>query len=157
MEDETLYLDQQSEPGDVYEAAGFWMRFWAYLTDGIVVFSLNGVILQLATLIKAEQLMISYWTLSSIIAAITFFVYFSVMTKVYGQTIGKMIFGIKVIHEDETADLSWSDIIFREVIGRFIYKSFILLNLLYVVVAFNKDKQGIHDLFGETRVVHTVK
>jgi len=154
---ETVDFDQLRETDTVYESAGFWMRFWAYLTDVIIVFSLNGVILQLATLIKAEQVMISYWTLSSIIAAITFFVYFAVMTKVYGQTIGKMIFGIKVIHEDDTEDLAWSDIIFREVIGRFIYKSFILLNLLYVVVAFNKDKQGLHDLFGETRVVHTAK
>jgi|SRR5690625_1025791 len=139
-----------------YRAAGFWMRFWAYLADAIIVAALNGILLHFVNYFGGDQFMISQWTIASIFGALTFFVYFSLMTKFYGQTLGKMIFGLKVIHENGDTELSWLDIIFREIVGRFIYKSFLLLNLLYIVVAFNKDKQGLHDMFGDTRVVHTV-
>lgn|SRR5690625_3952395 len=138
-----------------YRAAGFWMRFWAYLADLIVVFAINGIVLRLLNILGGHQMMISQWTLGSIIATITFFVYFSMMTKYLGQTLGKVIFGLKVIPADNERELSWLDVIFREVVGRIIYKSFFILNFLYIVVAFNKDKQGLHDIFGETRVIHT--
>lgn len=140
-----------------YRPAGFWMRFWAYVTDLIIVFSINGIILTiLNNFFNTDQLFISVWAFNGMISSIIFYVYFLVMTKYYGQTLGKMIFGLKVIHSDPLdQQLKWSDLVFREVIGRFIYKSFSILNVLYLVVAFNKDKQGIHDLFGDTRVVHT--
>jgi len=152
MDRQSIPMEQHFVP---YRAAGFWMRFWAYLVDLIVVFALNGIVLRFVAIFGGNQVAISYWTLGSIIGAITFFVYFALMTKFYGQTLGKMIFGLKVISENEESELSWLDVVFREVVGRIIYKSFFLLNFLYIVVAFNKDKQGLHDMFGETRVIHT--
>ncbi|MRT18150.1 RDD family protein, partial [Vitellibacter sp. q18] len=50
-------------------------------------------------------------------------------------------------------DLRWSDLIFREVIGRFFHRAFDFLVLLYIVVAFSNEKQGIHDMISNTRVV----
>ena len=72
------------------------------------------------------------------------------MTKFLGQTLGKMVFGLRVVSvKHET--LSWSDVIFREWIGRFISNIF---KLLYVLVAILPDNQGIHDYFADTKVVH---
>lgn len=152
MEIESVSMQNNYSP---YRAAGFWMRFWAYLADLIIVFAIKGIILRILHLIGGDQVIISQWTFGSIVAGITFFVYFTLMTKFYGQTLGKMIFGLRVVHENDVSELSWLDVIFREVVGRIIYKSFFWLNFLYLVVAFNKNKQGLHDMFGETKVIHT--
>src|SRR5690625_300983 len=152
MIDENGHLQPQSSNQQTYishdRPAGFWMRFWAYITDIIIVFSINGIVLKIVNMVNADQITISVWTIGGIVSAIVFYIYFLLMTKFYGQTLGKMIFGLKVIRSDHQS-LQWSDLLFREVVGRFIYKSFFILNFLYLVVAFNKEKQGIHDVRSE--------
>ncbi|HLR80124.1 MAG TPA: RDD family protein [Bacillota bacterium] len=134
--------------------AGFWMRFWAYIVDLIIVFSLNGILLSpLKFINEGEPIEAGIWTISGILGTIILYVYFVWMTKWKGQTIGKMIFGLKVIHKEEKP-LRWSDLIFREVIGRFFYRVFWIINLLYLVVAFDRKKQGIHDKLADTVVIH---
>src|SRR5690625_5583509 len=83
---------------------------------------------------------------------IVLYLYFLFMTKKLGQTAGKMIFGLAVIRADEQP-LQWRDLLFREVIGRFIYKAFFFLHFLYLIVAFSNEKQGLHDIFGNTREI----
>ncbi|WP_053218635.1 RDD family protein [Virgibacillus senegalensis] len=135
--------------------AGFWMRFWAYITDLLVVFSVNGILLSpLHFVNEGQPLDIGFWTLTGILGSIVFYVYFLLMTKFFGQTLGKMLFGLRVIREDD-GSLTWSDLLFREVVGRFIHRVLFLTPLLYVVVAFTNQKQGLHDMFASTRVVHT--
>src|SRR5699024_686129 len=134
--------------------AGFWMRFWAYIVDLIIVFSLNGILLSpLKFINEGEPIEAGIWTISGILGTIILYVYFVWMTKWKGQTTGKMIFGLKVIHKEEKP-LRWSDLIFREVIGRFFYRVFWIINLLYLVVAFDRKKQGIHDKLADTVVIH---
>lgn len=134
--------------------AGFWMRFWAFLADLLIIFSINGILLSpLRFMNEGLDIYISVWTVHGIMAAIVFYLYFLIMTKKLGQTIGKMIFGLRVIRADHKP-LQWTDLLFREVITRFIYKTFFFLNLLYLIVAFNKEKKGFHDMVGNTRVVH---
>ncbi len=134
--------------------AGFWMRFWAFLADLLIIFSINGILLSPLKMInEGLEIYISIWTVSGILGAIVFYLYFLILTKKLGQTMGKMIFGLKVIRADRKP-LQWTDLIFREVITRFIYKTFFFLNLLYLIVAFNKEKKGFHDMVGNTRVVH---
>lgn len=137
-----------------YRYAGFWMRVWAYLADVFIIFSINGILLSPLKFINEgyDISVLNFWTLSGILAALVFYIYFLLMTKLFGQTLGKMIFGLKVIREDGEV-LQWSDLFFREVIGRFI-QNVGFLKLLYLVVAFTDQKQGIHDMFGHTRVIH---
>ncbi|WP_208588735.1 RDD family protein [Gracilibacillus suaedae] len=133
--------------------AGFWMRFWAYLVDLLIVFSINGILLVPFKFINDGFTMdIGFWTVTGIISSIVFYLYFLLMTKFYNQTLGKMIFGIRVIREDSQS-LRWSDLIFREIIGRFIHRVFFICVFLYLFVAFGTQKQGIHDMIGNTRVV----
>src|SRR5690625_3336466 len=137
-----------------YRVAGFWMRFWAFLTDLIIIFSINGILLSPLQFISEEsEITLSVWTLKGILGGVVFYLYFLIMTKKLGQTIGKMIFGLQVIRSD-LQPLQWKDLIFREVIVRFCYKAFSFLHLLYLVVAFNKEKQGLHDMVGNTKVIH---
>ncbi|WP_409251636.1 RDD family protein [Bacillus sp. SCS-153A] len=135
---------------NVFELGGFWMRFWAYLLDLVVISSIGRLIVY--PLFRAMDLSLvkdDMFAPISIISAIIFYGYFILMTKYLGQTLGKMAFGLKVI-ELNGKPLKWGTVIFRELIGRFISASILIL---YVVVAFTNKKQGIHDLFADTTVI----
>ncbi|SDH73653.1 RDD family protein [Alteribacillus bidgolensis] len=137
--------------------AGFWMRFWAYLFDLLIVFSINGLLLSPLMFLESQPVnILGFLTLQGVLSAITSYVYFLLMTKWLGQTLGKMIFGLKVVRKN-AAPLTWPDLLFREVVGRFIYRSLVITNIIYIVVGFTNEKQGIHDMFGDTRVIHVEK
>ncbi|GIN57740.1 putative membrane protein YteJ [Lederbergia ruris] len=131
--------------------AGFWMRFWAYLLDLIMIFSINGILIK--PIFRGLGFSLSdggMFSAYSIVSGIVFYAYFIFMTKFFQQTIGKMVFGLKVVPlKGET--LGWGTIIFREGIGRYISAT---ITILYTVVAFTPKKQGLHDIFADTSVVH---
>lgn len=136
-----------------HQYAGFWMRFGAYIIDVILIASINGILLSPLLLVNGGfPIDIGLWTLNAIIATVIYYSYFILFTKLFQQTLGKMIVGIKVIHKDDTP-LTWSDLFFREVVGRIIHNVFLILKLLYLAVAFSDEKQGFHDMIAETRVV----
>lgn len=137
-----------------YYLAGFWIRFWAYLVDLIVIGSITRLIVN--PIFKLLDISLSDGSMFapiSILTSIVFYGYFVLMTKYFSQTIGKMVFGIRVI-ELKGGKPSWGTILFRELIGRFISTT---IFILYVVVAFTNKKQGIHDLFADTTVVQEKK
>ncbi|MGM0903365.1 MAG: RDD family protein [Bacillota bacterium] len=131
--------------------AGFWMRFWAYLLDLVVIGSINRLLLY--PVFRAFDLSLvetSMFAPIAILTTLTFYLYFVLMTKFLGQTLGKMAFGIKVIPLKGDS-ISWGTVLFREWIGRFISSAILIL---YIVVAFLPKKQGLHDLFADTTVIH---
>lgn len=134
-----------------FKHAGFWTRFWAYLIDMVVIFSISRLIVYPVFRMAGWDLTRNEWYAPIvIISAVIFYAYFVLMTKFFQQTIGKMVLGIKVISL-KNEKLTWSDILFREWIGRFISTTILIL---YAVIAFTKKKQGIHDLFADTTVIH---
>lgn len=135
--------------------AGFWMRLWAYLVDIIVLFSISGIFTSLLSLSEAysSYSLMGLITAKAIITGTIYYSYFLLMTKLTNQTVGKMIFNLKVVSE-ANEKLTWLDLFFREVIGRFIYNSIFIMKVLYLVVAFTPKKQGIHDMIGKTKVIH---
>ncbi|WP_347549283.1 RDD family protein [Pseudalkalibacillus hwajinpoensis] len=135
--------------------AGFWMRFWAYLVDIIVVASLNGILI--TPVIKGFEIPASepaFLPLQAILTGVVYYAYFILMTKFFAQTLGKMLFALRV-QPDQGERLTWGTVIFREGIGRFISKTILFVGFL--VVAFTKNKKGIHDMFADTIVVHEEK
>jgi len=150
VDDVAINTSVESQP----EKAGFWVRFWAYLIDVVVVFSLNGIILSpTAFFPNAAVFEWEYISFIGILSGLVLLYVFSVMTKGFEQTLGKMAMGIKVI-STEQRKIAWGDLVFREIIGRFIHNVFFILKILYLVVAFTNEKQGIHDMIGNTRVVY---
>lgn len=143
--------EKLSSDSNPFRYAGFWMRFWAYLLDLVVIGSINRlVIYPVFRSLEFSIVESSMFAPVAIATAITYYLYFVLMTKLTGQTLGKMVFGIKVIHL-KGGSLSWGDILFREWIGRFISTTILIA---YVVVAFLPKKQGLHDLFADTTVIH---
>jgi len=134
-----------------FRFAGFWMRFWAYLLDLVVIGSINRIIINpIFRLFDVSLSESSMFAPMSIATAITFYLYFVLMTKFFKQTLGKMVFGMKVVTLTEEP-LTWSTVIFREFIGKFISK---VTFVGYLIVAFLPKKQGLHDIFADTTVIH---
>ncbi|WP_445661479.1 RDD family protein [Bacillus sp. FSL K6-3431] len=131
--------------------AGFWMRFWAYLLDCVVIFSINGMLVKpVFRLLDISLSRVGIFSAYAIISGLVFYLYFILMTKYLGQTLGKMVFGLKVISL-KTPGLSWGTVVFREGIGRFIS---VTLKFLYAIAAFTPKKQALHDMFADTAVIH---
>ena len=160
--DEIIYNNEfdREEPAtqmviDELRYAGFWMRLWAYLVDIIVLFSISGIFTSLLSLSGAysNYSLLGLITAKAIVTGIIYYSYFLLMTKLTNQTVGKMIFNLKVVSETNEK-LTWLDLFFREIIGRFIYNSIFIMKVLYLVVAFTPKKQGIHDMIGKTKVIH---
>ena len=133
--------------------AGFWTRFWAYTIDLIVLFAISGIFIK--PIFRAVGLEISnpiflFFSPYKITILVILLLYFTLMTKYFQQTVGKMVMGIKVVSQ-QGKTLTWGNLIFREVIGRFISK---LLVLPYLLVVFMPKKEALHDIFADTYVVH---
>lgn len=149
LKDDTASQLEDSKPPFRY--AGFWMRFWAYLLDLIVVGSIERLVVKpLFRLLELPLGEFNMFAPFSIASAIIFYLYFVLMTKYFKQTLGKMVFGIKVV-DLKNDQLTWGTILFREWIGRFISATIVIG---YIIVAFLPKKQGLHDIFSDTTVVH---
>lgn len=143
--------EQASTKNDLHHYAGFWMRFWAYIADIIIITSIHRIIIYpIFRLMDLSTENTGLFSAINILTAFVFYLYFVLMTKYFKQTLGKMIFGLKVIPLKKD-QLTWDTVIFREWIGRFISAS---IFILYLLVAFLPKKQGLHDLFADTAVVH---
>ena len=133
------------------KTAGFWMRFWAYIVDLLVIGAVTSIVIKpVFYLLDARAEQYAWYAPFTIISAIIFYGYFVCMTKYLGQTVGKMIFGLRVI-ADDGGELTWSAVVFREWIGRFICVKTVTF---YVLVAVVPNNKGLHDLIADTVVIH---
>lgn len=159
-EESTTVESGANRPGEVqyeevlfYERkpAGFWVRFWAYLIDLLVISAATSILLKpVFALLGIDTGNVPWYAPFAILSAILFYAYFVLMTKFLGQTLGKMIFAIRVVSLKKDS-LDWGTLLFREWIGRFISATVLPL---YLIVGFTPLKQGVHDYFADTTVVH---
>ncbi|REC31872.1 RDD family protein [Enterococcus pseudoavium] len=135
-----------------YFYTGFWIRCFAYLVDLLCIAAITGILLGLPAnlfhLAKSRELTSVY----GLSALGIYLAYFILLTKLnQGQTIGKMIFGIRVICFKEE-ELSWQTVLIREGACRFILRgAFFMFG--YLVTIFTPNKQHIGDYFSDTSVV----
>lgn len=129
--------------------AGFFIRFVAYVVDMLIVTSvasiINGVIFS-HFLIELPLGLGVYKILKWIIL----FLYFTIMTyKNNGQTLGKMLTGIRVISLTDEK-LSLYQVLTREICGRYIQEK---IKILYIIIGFTPNKQSMVDMLADTVVI----
>lgn len=133
------------------KTAGFWVRFFAFIIDWLVVGAIVGILINPIFYVAGWDMDESNWYAPmSIISAVIYYGYYILTTKLWSQTLGKMIFGLKVVPL-EGDKLTWGTVIFRELIGRFISNT---VPPVYIMVAFMPKKQSLHDVLNDTIVVH---
>ena len=136
-----------------YFYAGFWIRFWAFCVDMVCITAMTSITIGLVFRLFHWQRLDGLFTAYGFLSIVIYLAYFIVMTKLnHGQTIGKMIFGIRVISFTEE-ELSWQTVLIREGVVRFILQANFFLYLGYIPTIFTSRKQHVADYFAETSVV----
>ena len=134
------------------KTAGFWMRFWAFLLDSVVISAMVGIAIRpLFALMDWDVTGATWYAPFTLLSGFIFYAYFVLMTKFFKQTLGKMVFGLTV-EKDNGEPLDWLTVLFREGIGRFINGC--LLHLPYLIIAFAPKNKSLADYFSDTVVVH---
>jgi uncharacterized RDD family membrane protein YckC len=167
-----IYLQKMREGGGLAVGtrryAGFWIRFAALFVDGLLLGVVFLIILipfgilapfgiavnapgiarnpgMLAAMIGTSPLV----TLASYVAGACYEIFFIANR---GATLGKMLFGLKVIRADGSP-LSVGLSTGRYFAARWL--NMFILGIGYLMAAFDDQKRGLHDRICETRVIHS--
>ena len=142
--------------------AGFWVRLAAYLIDSVIVFFLllvvravmSGVMSVLSGTALGGNILFSY-TLKDIVLYLGEVLYFILCTRYTGTTLGKRAMNLRVIRVDESGELDFFTIAYRETVGRFLCGISICIG--YLIIGLDREKRGFHDMLCDTRVVYGKK
>lgn len=132
--------------------AGFWLRLVAIMVDGFLIFLLQAILGLLLVLIGGDSFNL-HGPMSLLLQGFTTLLslfYWVFFTGYCGQTPGKMLLRIRVIRTDG-GEIGYTKAFYREVIGKFISGLIFLIG--YLMVAFDDQKQALHDRMARTYVV----
>ncbi|TLM65333.1 MAG: hypothetical protein FDZ69_10275 [Deltaproteobacteria bacterium] len=146
----------RAAPADLPKA-GFWIRFVASMIDGLLLGAVQfviGLMLGFAGGAAGDfedggasfALFAITW-LCSMVVSVTYYVFF---TGYNGQTPGKMAVRIQVVRTDGTPLTYWRAFV-REIPAKFV--SALILGVGYLMAAFDRDKQALHDRIAGTYVI----
>lgn len=142
-----------SDKLDYMATAHFFTRFVSYIIDVILIWAMSQILIYpvLGMLgVKDLQFWLPIFSLDNILSGLLFFSYFVLMTYFLSQTLGKMITGISVVDKDKKK-LTFPQVIYRELVGRFINNT--LIYIPYLMIIFTENRIGLHDFFADTYVV----
>lgn len=159
VEEPKEHLDQKPHPenSSVYNNfpdfffAGFFIRFFAFIVDSIIVGAISRILVDGSLNLILKDFYVSNMVIN-LLRLLVLVLYFTILTyATNGQTIGKMLFGIRVVSFKEPR-LKLGTVITREFFGRIIH-SYGILQALYVICAFSPKKQHLGDILADTSVV----
>ena len=142
-------------PSELQPKAGFWIRVVATILDSFLLCIVQFVLTLMISLLvgfmgiaagENPAVSLIIWLFGTTIS-LGYAVFF---TGYCGQTPGKMALRIKVVRTDDS-QLTYGRAAKREVLGKFV--SSILLGIGYLMVAFDQQKQGLHDKIADTYVI----
>ena len=134
--------------------AGFFVRLIAYFVDMLIAALVVGMVkmpFSLAASSGADFLKSNFifdYSFLDVLGYVGIAAYFVLLTYFAHTTVGKMLFHLEVECEKEW---TFINILYRETIGRFLSS---LLNIGYLAVIVQKEKQGFHDMLCDTHVVY---
>ena len=134
---------------------GAWIRLGGTVIDGVIIAIIN---LAFRTALGTESTVVTW--LVPIIGA----VYFIGFWAWRGQTLGKMVIGARIVQRDGSpiglarAILRYAGyfvyfLVIR--IGGVVYVPYIILLVGFLIIAFSREKRGLHDLLAGTVVINT--
>jgi len=133
--------------------AGFWLRCAGWGIDTLIVMTIQlsvGAVLGIVAGQLSEGGEIALMLLTTLLNALIAITYYVTFTGYGGQTPGKMALRMQVIRTDGS-EMNYGTAAMREVLGKFV--SGILLGIGYLMVAFDANKQGLHDKIANTYVI----
>ena len=134
--------------------AGFFVRLIAYGIDMLIAVLAAGMVkapFSIAASSGADFLKSNFifdYSFLDVLGYVGIAAYFVLLTYFAHTTVGKMLFHLEV-----SCGKEWTfvNILYRETIGRFLSS---LLNIGYLAIIVQKEKQGFHDMLCDTHVVY---
>ncbi|HUI80929.1 MAG TPA: RDD family protein [Bryobacteraceae bacterium] len=155
-------LREGAAPVAAQAYAGFWIRFVGWLIDAIIV-GVVGSIVQVilvgsmitipqpgtAVDIGAMGAMMGRLGLASLVSLAIAACYEAFFVANLGATPGKLVIGVKVVRPDG------SRVGLGRAFGRYFAKilSSLILLIGYIMIGFDSEKRGLHDMICDTRVI----
>lgn len=148
MENKEILNNKFLERDYAHAYASFGLRAFAFIVDMLVIGAINKILINVLGIdLDYEIYGIEMAEIFRWIVTILYFVIISLVTK--GQTLGKMIAGIRVV--SLTSDkLDLGQILIRETAGRLIQNT---IMILYLLPIFTPKNQSLIDFFVDTAVV----
>ncbi len=131
--------------------AGFWIRVCAYMIDGvirfIIAFCLQIIIVAAMAAGGAARVAGGFASLTQLFIGIGYETFFN---GHFGATPGKMALRLKIVRSDGRP------ISYALAFGRYFAKIINLFTLFigYMMVGWDSQKRGLHDMICDTRVIH---
>lgn len=142
-----------SDKLDYMSSASFMSRAVAFTIDILAIWGLSQIIIYPVVQLSGMgdlYFLAPALSIANIASGILYFAYFVLMTHFTQATLGKMVTGVTVVSRNADK-LTFSQVIFRELIGRYINN--FLWYLPYLLVLFTERRIGLHDYFADTYVV----
>ena len=123
--------------------AGFWIRFLAIILDTLIL-SVPSFFLQIFLVQVTGLISLSF------VIVIAFVVLIIYLDGIKGGTPGKLILGLRIVNVNgEYIGISSA---IKRMIGKFF--SGLLLGIGYLMIAWDKKKQGLHDSVAKSFVIY---
>ena len=103
---------------------------------------------QFATVMLASVMSGDYEFIAAILITV---LYYALPLTFNGQTLGKKIFGLRVLPIDEDRSLNIKEALIRETIGKAM--SYIALGIGFFMILWRDDRRALHDLLSKTIVM----
>jgi len=138
------------------ERAGFGIRLGAYLLDGLILGVIAtvlmiplGIVIQISAR-KAPGLAIPVAIVSYLLVMVLCLAYILIPWAKSGATPGKKILHLKIVRDDGVEPLGYGKAMIR-MLGYFL--SGFILYIGYLMILFNDEKKGLHDMIAGTHVI----
>lgn len=152
--------------GAVGRPAGFWLRFVAYMIDGLIMMAVFclvilvsvGIVMLLGMSMEAKGeevgagvvLVVFLGLIAQFVIA---WLYEALLTSgPQGGTLGKMAVGVRIVQAVDGKRIS-----FGRATGRFFLKVMVTpmvpFGIGYLIAAFTKGKRAVHDFMADTLVI----
>jgi uncharacterized RDD family membrane protein YckC len=158
-----VWSDRPLVAADVAPPAGFWIRFVAYMIDGLVMLVPTAILAGIfaAFVILTNELMDHDGLPAQLVVALVLLVaalivvnwlYEALMTSSpRGATFGKMALGLRIVRFDGT-QLSFGRATARH-FAKYMVTPMVPLANGYIMAAFTNRKRALHDILADTLVV----
>ena len=158
----SMLTDESAPPKlDALPKAGFWIRLAAWIADMVCLFLATIVlaVLVLATIWFGgrlggeinEQVMALAGYSGAVIVMASGFLYFTLFVGSSGQTPGKKLFGLKIVRVNGL-EMTYGRACLRSLCW---ILSLLLFSIGFLMIAFTRQKRGLHDILAGTRVIRT--
>ncbi len=135
------------------EYMGFWIRLRAAIIDVVIIWFISFV-LSYFLLRNIVGYRISLFLSPSLFWLPLLWLYCWLFTGIKGQTLGKMVFRIKVVNaRGDRVGLGVAAL--REIVGKTLSAIALCIGFLWII--WDRQKQGWHDKIASTYVVKAVK